>query len=116
MRFKLDENLPADAAQVFREAGHDADTVLEESLGGEPDPRIASMCVREDRVLVSLDTDFADIRAYPPTDYPGIVVLRLSRQDKPHVLDVLRRIVPVLDSEPLAHHLWIVDDERIRVR
>ena len=41
MRFKFDENMPVEAAELFRNAGHDAATVLEQSLGGQPDPNIA---------------------------------------------------------------------------
>ena len=33
-RFKLDENLPHQAALVLRRAGHDVSTVLEQGLGG----------------------------------------------------------------------------------
>ena len=116
MRFKLDENLPADAADLLREAGHDAATVLEQEMGGETDPNVAAMCEREGRALVTLDTDFADIRTYPPDAYPGLFVLRLRRQDKPHVLDVLRRVLPLLETEPLRGRLWIIDEERVRVR
>lgn len=116
MKVKLDENLPAEAADVFREGGHDAATVLSQSMGGTPDSTLASVCQRERRALVTLDTDFADIRAYPPSEYPGFLVLRLKRQDKPHVLDVLRRVLPVLDAEPLVGRLWIVDEDRVRIR
>ncbi|MEM0963950.1 MAG: DUF5615 family PIN-like protein [Bacteroidota bacterium] len=116
MRFKLDENLPSDAAGVFRGAGHDAVTVLDQAMGGAPDPNVAEVCRNEGRVLVTLDTDFADIRAYPPSEHPGLLVLRLRKQDKTSVLDVLRRVMPLLETEPLAGRLWIVDGERIRVR
>ena len=34
MRFKIDENLPVEAAELLRQAGHDAVTVLEQHLGG----------------------------------------------------------------------------------
>jgi hypothetical protein len=37
MRFKIDENLPIDAAELLAAAGHDAHTVLQEGLGGNPD-------------------------------------------------------------------------------
>ncbi len=33
MRFKVDENLPAEVAEALRALGHDADTVEEEGLG-----------------------------------------------------------------------------------
>lgn len=116
MRFKLDENLPVEIAVLLREAGHDASTVLEQKMGGKPDPDIAAACQREYRTLVTLDTDFADIRAYAPEEYAGILVFRLRRQDKPLLLDVVQRLLPLLDQESLDGQLWIVEEERVRVR
>jgi predicted nuclease of predicted toxin-antitoxin system len=83
MRFKTDENVPLEAVDLLRAAGHDAFSVFDQSLAGQPDDRIASVCQQEDRVLITLDTDFADIRTYPPAHYPGIIVLRLASQSVP---------------------------------
>lgn len=116
MKFKIDENLPVEAAELLRQAGHDAITVPEQHLGGCADSDVALVCQQERRILVTLDMDFADIRAYPPRQYPGLLVLRLKRQDKPQVLETLRRLVQVLPREPLERHLWIVEEERIRIR
>jgi predicted nuclease of predicted toxin-antitoxin system len=116
MRFKIDENLPQEAATLLCQAGHDALSVIDQSLAGSTDPDLVSICQREHRALVTLDTGFGDIRAYPPDQYEGLVVLRLARQDKPLVLHVLSRLLAKLQSEPLRHHLWIVDEENIRIR
>ena len=72
MRFKFDENLPGELAALFAKVGHDAVTVLDEQIGGAKDADIAAVCLGEDRVLVTLDADFADIRAYPPQRYRGL--------------------------------------------
>lgn len=116
MKFKVDENLPIDATDLLRQMGHLADTVVQEQLRGSPDADIASVCKKESRALLTLDSDFADIRLYPPDEFSGLIVLRLRMQDKPHVLSVLRRIIPLLSVEPLIGYLWIVDEERIRIR
>ena len=116
MKFKVDENLPVEVADLLRQAGYDAATVPGQHLEGSPDSDIASVCQQEGRALITLDTDFADIRAYPPKQFPGLIVLRLRWQDKPHVLKVLGHLIPVLSSEPLEHFLWIVEETRIRVR
>jgi predicted nuclease of predicted toxin-antitoxin system len=116
MKFKIDENLPVEAAELLRQTGYDAATVLEQHLGGSADPDVAFVCQQERRALVTLDTDFADIRAYPPDQFSGLIVLRLRQQDKLHVLDVLEHLIPLLSSEPLEHHLWIVEETRIRIR
>jgi predicted nuclease of predicted toxin-antitoxin system len=60
-RFKLDENLPRDVEALFGYAGLDAKTVLGERLGGRPDPKVFDASKAEDRILVTLDLDFADI-------------------------------------------------------
>jgi predicted nuclease of predicted toxin-antitoxin system len=71
MRFKVDENLPIEVAALLRDAGHEADTVMDEGLGGAIDDSIANRCREEDRVVVTLDVDFANIRAYPPENTPA---------------------------------------------
>jgi predicted nuclease of predicted toxin-antitoxin system len=116
MRFKVDENLPIEVAEMLRQAGHDAATVLEQHLGGSDDAQLAVLCQLESRILVTLDMDFADIRNYPPAEFPGLVVLRLRQQDKPYVLDVFMRCMQVLDQEPIEGQLWIVEENRIRIR
>jgi hypothetical protein len=65
---------------------------------------------------VTLDLDFANIRAYPPGEHTGIVVLRVKRQDKPTVLADVRRLATGLTHRDPAGELWIVDGNRIRFR
>lgn len=116
MRFKIDENLPPDAAELLRRNGHDTDTVLDEALGGSPDSSIAKTCRTEQRILVTLDLDFADILQYPPRDHSGIIVLRPARQDRDTVLAMIPRILELLQTETVSQRLWIVDDSRTRIR
>lgn len=116
MRFKVDENLHPDAAELLRQNGHDAFTIFEQSLRGRADAAIAAVCRNERRALVTLDLDFSDVRAYPPADYAGIVVLRLVDQSRPAVQRVLQRVVPLFATEPLVGHLWIVEEAQVRIR
>lgn len=115
MKLKVDENLPIEVANRLRAARYDARTVHEQLLTGESDLRISEVCQQENRVLITLDLDFANVRAYPPTCYAGIIVLRLSRQDKHHVLNALERILPLLSQETIHQRLWIVEETRIRI-
>lgn len=115
MRFKVDENLPIELAQLLRDAGHEADTVMDEGLSGAIDESIAHRCRDEDRIVVTLDVDFANIRAYPPEDYAGLVVLRLASQRKPHVMAVFSQMMPLLTAESPRGHLWIVSEGGVRI-
>jgi len=63
-----------------------------------------------------LDTDFSDIRAYPPQEFSGIIVLRVRTQTKPHVIEVFSSIIHLISREPLIQHLWIVEETKVRIR
>ena len=76
---------------------------------------VASVSAREQRAIVTLDTDFSDIRTYPPRRYSGIVVLRLNDQARDHILEVGRMLLGVLPDE-ISGRLFIVEESRIRVR
>jgi predicted nuclease of predicted toxin-antitoxin system len=108
VKFKTDENLPVEAAEVLRDAGYDALTVWDENLDGSDDETIASHVRLEDRVLITLDLDFANIRAYPPDQHQGIIALRLRKQD--------RRVTAALKLQSPVGELWIVEQSRIRFR
>lgn len=116
LAFKVDENLPALVTQDLRTAVYDALTVLDQKLGGGADDRLANVCRQENRVLLTLDLDFADIRRYSPQDHAGLIVLRPSRQDVATIQALLARLLPLLQSEPLPGRLWIVDDHTVRIR
>ena len=96
MRIKLDENLPLQLKHLFTESGHDAVTVLDEGIGGAMDSDFASVCLAEERTLVTQDMDFADIRAYPPEEYPGIVVFRLTSQTRDDLLQIGAKLIDTL--------------------
>ena len=116
MRFKIDQNLPAESAILLHEAGFEADTVDDEKLSGADDS-VISECARVDgRVLVTLDLGFADIRSYPPQEYPGIVVIRCKTQGKIILLAMLRRVLLLLRQRSPEGQLWVVEPDRVRFR
>ena len=116
MLFKTDENLPTEITDLLKTNGHDTLSVPDQQMAGQPDVRVAQVCQNEQRALVTLDLDFSDIRAYPPEDYPGIIVLRPAVQSITSLTRLMNRVIPLLDQEVLPGCLWIVDDTRVRIR
>lgn len=112
MKLKLDENVHTDVAPALRALGHDVLTVHDQHLAGHPDADIARAVHQEQRVLVTFDLDFADIRRYPPTWFAGIVVLRLGAPTAHHQIAALTRFFAEFSDIP--GHLWIVEDNRAR--
>ena len=116
MKFKTDENLPVEVVNVLRQHGHDGMGVVEQKLGGAGDDIIAKVCQREQRVLLTLDLDFADIRTYPPEEYPGIIILRPKVQTISAIVGLTEQVTRLLENSSPAGRLWILDELHVRIR
>jgi len=116
VRFKIDENLPQEVSLFLNSCGHDAHSVHSEGLTGSDDMGLIETCKKEDRLLITLDLDFADIRMYPYAETPGIIVIRTENQSKNNVLSIVSRISALPELISASHKLWIVEESRIRVR
>lgn len=116
MRFKLDENLPRVARDRLESRGWDVHDVHEEGLRAAIDDDVQAACERERRILVTLDTDFADTRRYDPAKSPGVIVLRPHNQSMRAVLACLDGAIRALASERIEESLWIVEPDRLRIR
>ena len=77
---------------------------------------MAAACASEERVLVTQDLDLADIRTYPPAEYSGIVVFRLSTAARDALIEVGAILIERLEESSPMGQLWIVEDARIRIR
>ena len=116
MKIKLDENMPRALAALFRSAGHDAVTVPEEDLTGADDPVVVKKAASEERLLITFDTDFADIRNYPIGTHNGIVVFRLHDQRWAALKEPAERLIKSGIFERLHQGLAVVDETRVRLR
>lgn len=114
--FKLDENLPRDPAALASDRGHNAMTVGDQQLSGQSDDHIAAVCRREQRILVTLDLDFADIRLHWAIESPGVIVIRLDRQSRTAVSAVFDDVLVAFEEHWIAGSLWIAESKRIRMR
>ncbi len=115
MKLKLDENLSKAAAEIFRQAGHNTESVISQRMAGSPDKKVISVCQTEKRCLVTLDLDFANPLIFPPDEYYGIAVFRLpSRSSYGDLLILCRTLLVALGEKDIQGKLWIVQKNRIR--
>lgn len=73
LRLLCDENIPAGVISSLVESGFDVKKVKPKMA----DQEIAGVAKRERRTLLTFDSDFANIIAYPPNLYWGIVRIKI---------------------------------------
>ena len=116
MKFKIDENLPAEIADDLRALGHDAMTVVDQGMAGFDDARLMVRVEDESRVLMTMDKGIADVRAYPPHRLAGLVLFRPSQAGRGAVLAFARERLPQLLELDMQGRLVVVSDTAIRIR
>lgn len=115
MRFLVDENVPRLVTRMLSEVGHDVVDVRDQ-MQGVPDSLVSDAAIAENRVLVTLDMDFANIVQYPPDKYPGIIVLRVPHPTQTRIVGTLKDFLMAVDEESIQHALIIVEPGLYRVR
>jgi predicted nuclease of predicted toxin-antitoxin system len=118
MRFLIDANLPRSAVALLVGFGHEVDFARDIGMASAPDEEIALRAKETSAALLTRDLDFADIRRYPPSQYAGIVVLRLADDATAvEIVAVIERFFKehqFLDA--LKGRLVIVESDRVRFR
>lgn len=117
MKRKLDENIGRRGLELLRAVGHDVATVHEQRLSGSADDQLFKVCVRERRVLITLDRDFGHVLRFPLHRSAGVVVLELGPRPTPKaLLDRLREFLAISQTRSFDRSLWIVEPGRVRIR
>ena len=116
MKFKLDENLGTSAVRAFLDAGHDTSSIHLQNLAGAPDNQVFEICASEQRVLVTLDLDFANPLTFDPRTASGVAVFRLSRSPAPSEISAaIETFLAALMEHSICQRLWIIGNGRVRV-
>lgn len=116
MKIKLDENLSHRLKALLSQSGHEVSTALEEGLLGKSDVEVGAAAKGEDRMVFTLDLDFADLRKFPPGSHPGIVLFRPRSMGPLAVNQFVLKFVEETELTSLARCLAVVEPHRIRVR
>jgi predicted nuclease of predicted toxin-antitoxin system len=116
VKFLLDECLPPQMAELLRAAGHDCAHVYELGLGGQPDEQIMALADRDNRILISADTDFGELLANAPVLAPSVILLRRTNKRAGSLAAVIIANLEQVTQDLAAGALIVISDTRIRAR
>ena len=117
MRFLLDQNQSPLLVGELTVAGHDAVHVRDLGMSRATDRVILAYAVKDQRIVLSSDTDFGELLAMSNAALPSVVLLR--RQGDRRAAQIASLVLANLEavSEDLAAGAIVVlETDRVRVR
>jgi predicted nuclease of predicted toxin-antitoxin system len=113
MKLLADECFDGRLAARLRSEGHDVVRVPAQS--GLDDLAVATLAEREDRLLLTQDTDFGAIALKHSSPRTGVVIVRASVRDIERVARRLARLIERASGD-LAAAITVLDDRGVRSR
>ena len=95
--------------------GHDVDTAFDEGLAGATDKELLREASSEARILFTLDTDFLNLKLYPPKNHGGVVVFRPTQQGALAISKIVEAFVRSADLKKYRKRTAVVERTRIRI-
>lgn len=116
MRFLVDESLSARVATLLVQAGHDALHVGDLDLLGAVDKLVLAAAARDERILVSADTDFGELLALGRHPGPSIVIFRRAPHRPEQQAGLLLGCLNEVEDSLVTGAAVIVRPDRVRIR
>ncbi len=99
--FLLDENMPRKVLTFLRREGFDATRVYDAGLRSQSDSAIFSYARAHQMTIITFDTDYLNLTAFPPP-HAGILVLRSFPRDT-SVNELASAVLNAVVQLQLAH-------------
>lgn len=116
MRFLGNMGISTRTIVWLRENGHDAIHLREQGLQRLPDSEILVKARDENRIILTMDLDFAQLLAIGKETLPSVILFRLEDERSEVVNARLRETLQIATDALASGAIISVDEDSIRVR
>jgi len=106
MRFLVDEGVDVRVITLLKRQGHDARRVPSGAANGA----VIRLIQREQRILVTRDSDFTNVMLYPPARYPGIIHIAIHPPWFEKIAPPLERLVRSTAESEFHGKVFILEE------
>ena len=116
MRFLADMCVDVRIVEWLLEKGHDAVHLRDEGFHRMPNGEIFEKGIKEDRVILTFDLDFAEIAALTSGEKASVVLFRLKNTRTQNVINHLSKVLQDSMDDLEKGAVVVVEEFRHRVR
>jgi predicted nuclease of predicted toxin-antitoxin system len=117
VKLLLDANLSPRVARLLKEAGHDAIHVADIGLLSATDPVILRAAAKEERILLTADSDFGALLALGSLASPSVLLLRSADHLRPaEQAELVATNLPQIAGDLEKGAVVSLTRDRLRVR
>ncbi len=107
--------MPRSSAEVIRSFGYDVEDVRDIGLGSAKDKEIIEYALKNNRIIVTRDTDFGEVLRYPK--HPGAIIFRLPYTfTVKEINEKIKEFFSSVSEDELRNAIIIVELSRYRRR
>ncbi len=116
MKFLADMGISQRTVEWLRYQGHDIVHLREQGLQKLDDNTILRKARIEERIVLTMDLDFANLLAWTGEALPSVILFRLGNENYDKINTQLEKILSQCQDELLAGAIVSVNDNTFRVR